>query len=233
MGQRVKNESRALPHGIMPRQERGQACILKAANRETPHAPSDPRARCPIRLRRPSGERTALSVEADHHRGAVRGRQRHGLDHAHRRAVSAERTRPKRRGGEQGRRERRAGGDLRGTRRARRLHAADGDELDALRQSAPVQEARLRSREGFRAGRAHRQLRLHAGGRQGRAGEDAARAGRLREGQSGQAHLCERQHYRHRRGRDASAQSRRRHSPRTLQERRRRRSTTCSVDVSR
>ena len=160
-------------------------------------------------------------------------RQRHGLDHAHRRAVSAERTRPKRRGGEQGRRERRAGGDLRGARRARRLHAADGDELDALRQSAPVQVARLRSREGFRAGRAHRQLRVHAGGQQGRPGENAARAGRLREGQSRQAHLRERQHHRHRGGRDAEKPRRDRHPPRPLQEHAAGASTTCSAGASR
>ena len=205
----------------------------EAANRETLHAPSDPRARCPLCLRRRPGERPALSVEADHHRGAVRGRQRHGLDHAHHRAVSAERTRPKRRGGEQGRREWRAGGDLRGTRRARRIHAVDGDELDAHRQSAPVQVARLRSREGFRAGRAHRQLRIHAGGRQGRTGENTSRAGRLREGQSGQAHLCERQHHRHRGGRDTEKPRRRSTFSTSPTRARRRRSTTCSVDVSR
>ena len=125
---------------------------------------------------------------------------------------------PERRGREQGRRERRDCGDLRGARGARRLHAPDGDELDALRQSASVQEARLRSREGLRAGRSPRLLRVHAGGEQGRSGEDAARACRLREGQSRQAHLRERQHHRHRGGRDVQEQSRRRHPARAIQE---------------
>ena len=51
--------------------------------------------------------------------------------------------------------------------RARRLHAADGDQLDALGQSASVQVAVLRSGEGFHAGRARRFLRVHAGGQPG------------------------------------------------------------------
>ena len=122
---------------------------------------------------------------------------------------------------------------LRRARGARRLHAADGDQLHALRQPVSVQESRLRPREGFRAGRAHRLLRVHAGRQQGRAGEDAAGARRLREGQSRQAHLCERQHHRDRRGRDVQAAKPASTSCMCPTRARRRRSTTCSAAASR
>ena len=72
---------------------------------------------------------------------------------------------------------------------ARRLHAADGDQLGDGDQSDTLQEDRLRPGEGFPADRDDGASAVHPGGQQRRAGEDPRRVHQLRQGQSGQAQL--------------------------------------------
>ena len=112
------------------------------------------------RLRRAGAD---LSVAADHARRAVRARRtgrfprpadrpedERGSRPADRRRQPAGRQHHHRRpGGRQG--------------QARRLHAADGDRRHAGDEPVPLQQARLRSVQGFRAGLADRAGSLRAG----------------------------------------------------------------------
>ena len=94
----------------------------------------------------------------------------------------------------------------------------DGDQLAAVRRSVPAQGRQLRRREGFRPGHAGRQLYADAGGRSQTADPFGQGTGRLRQGQSRQAVVCQRQHRRHRRRRHAGALGRHQHAARALQE---------------
>ena len=65
---------------------------------------------------------------------------------------------------------------------ARRLHAADGQQQHPRHQRRALQEARLRSGEGFRPDLADRHPGQHPGGQSQRAGELDGRADRARQG---------------------------------------------------
>ncbi len=86
----------------------------------------------------------------------------------------------------------------------------------------------LRSDQGFHPGIAVRQLHADALRASERAGEDRQGADRLRQGQSGQADLRQRQHRGHRRRRDAQALGRSSTCCTCPTRARRRASTTCS-----
>ena len=101
------------------------------------------------------------------------------------------------------------------------------------RQPEPVQEAALRPGRRFRAGR---QARHHHAGARGSPfgpGQQTQRADRLRQGQSGQAHLRQRLELVAHRRRDAQDPGRHRHAARALQEQPAWRSPTCSAARSR
>ena len=127
-------------------------------------------------------------------------------------AASRTRAQPEHRHREQAGRERRHRRRLCRPRRTRWLHAADEHQQPAFGRAHPHQERRLRSGKGLRAGHAHRKLHVDAGAASGCAGEVRSGADRLRQGQSRQAVVCERQHIR-RRGR-RNAQGLGRHQPR-------------------
>ena len=128
--------------------------------------------------------RTGVSQQADQDRRALRRRQRHRPDGARARRQAAGDPEAADRRRRQARRlgpARRLGGrDGAG----RRLHAADGHQLDQRRQSGAVQEALLRSGEGFRADHALRDRRQRAGGQQRPADQVGRRADRLRQEES-------------------------------------------------
>ena len=101
----------------------------------------------------------------DHTGAAVSRRQRHRRDRAARRRQSVEPARPAGGRREQGRRQRRAGGDRGRPLRAGRLHDLHDDEFVAVGGAVPAEVDPLRSGEGFRAGRAHGQSAVHHGDR--------------------------------------------------------------------
>ena len=78
----------------------------------------------------------------------------------------------------------------------RRLHAADGDRLDADHEPIPLPHAALRPDQRLRAGDAGGQDHAAPDGQFGKRGEDGERPDRQGQGTAGQAQLRRRHHHR-------------------------------------